>query len=880
ANMSEPVKFPGFSQNLNDGYFNSKYKNYSKFAIMWENIGVDTFTSDIEYNKKCFLENVAPFWIEYFFKDPRYYKVNGRPLVGAYYLWKISEKFGDEGFKEMLTEFEQMCVDAGVGKPFFIQQVSKDAGTKDFYKRVEEWGASGSYAYNHGNIWPELMYDWNEEFEADAKETNIQFIPSVNPGFDAFPWGLDVGSLWNKDNMKTFLVNIRDKFFKTADTSILGRKILMLCSWNEFNEGHYFCPTQGTGFSFLDAVREVFVGDTPHEDVVPTTHQLDRINNLYPSDRVTPTREAAVDNNIPKNSYIKAGWYFDKGLGEWNKGSGIKSCETSDDGLKITTTKGDTSIYVIPKNLEISNVSHIKIKIKNNSSANDLKLKYLTKTNESPNNQQYRTYIKPNLDEYTDVVIDVRKYPELWKGVAEKLQIEFSTVKDNEKIEIKSVELFAQDKAEDAEKLTLSINGWEQKVDSTVIDNRLYVPLRTISDSFKGSVYWDPNTENIYMNVLDRKVVISPNSDTFTIDDEKITMANFKITQEDTTYVSLDFLATMFKKDVKWIDEKNLLEISDITSIDISQPNSERSVLYEADFNVDGNSQGYYLINANGDVSNGVYNITYDAGDPIVYAPDLSGLRLDTANAKMFAIGIKSNKDFDARVYFNTDKHRGISESQAFSFKVNASGETKEYSTLIKNPNWEGKLTGFRFDPGDFINNSIQIEYIKIYGDFDSILTKDEILMRYNSMKVSDEMISWDMNINNKKDGWEFNKSIVNVETKDGWTNFLTLENDATMNTIDVGKIEASDVKTIEMRLKNLTNGTKAKIYYKTDKSNVYDDSKAFYVDIKKNDEIGSIYTIDVSKSEKWEGEITGLKFSPSDEVGEISVDYINLLKK
>ncbi|MEG1441935.1 MAG: hypothetical protein RSC29_04675, partial [Oscillospiraceae bacterium] len=61
---------------------------------------------------------------------------------------------------------------------------------------------------------------------------------------------------------------------------------------------------------------------------------------------------------------------------------------------------------------------------------------------------------------------------------------------------------------------------------------------------------------------------------------------------------------------------------------------------------------------------------------------------------------------------------------------------------------------------------------------------------------------------------------------------------------------------------------------------NVYDDSKAFYVDIKKNDEIGSIYTIDVSKSEKWEGEITGLKFSPSDEVGEISVDYINLLKK
>ncbi|MEG1880308.1 MAG: copper amine oxidase N-terminal domain-containing protein, partial [Oscillospiraceae bacterium] len=479
-----------------------------------------------------------------------------------------------------------------------------------------------------------------------------------------------------------------------------------------------------------------------------------------------------------------------------------------------------------------------------------------------------------------DVVIDIRKYPELWKGVAEKLQIEFSTVKDNENIEIKSVELFAQDKAEDAEKLTLSINGWEQKVDSTVIDNRLYVPLRTISDSFKGSVYWDPNTENIYMNVLDRKVVISPNSDTFTIDDEKITMANFKITQEDTTYVSLDFLATMFKKDVKWIDEKNLLEISDITSIDISQPNSERSVLYEADFNVDGNSQGYYLINANGDVSNGAYNITYDAGDPIVYAPDLSGLRLDTANAKMFAIGIKSNKDFDARVYFNTDKHRGISESQAFSFKVNASGETKEYSTLIKNPNWEGKLTGFRFDPGDFINNSIQIEYIKIYGDFDSILTKDEILMRYNSMKVSDEMISWDMNINNKKDGWEFNKSIVNVETKDGWTNFLTLENDASMNTIDVGKIEASDVKTIEMRLKNLTNGTKAKIYYKTDKSNVYDDSKAFYVDIKKNDEIGSIYTIDVSKSEKWEGEITGLKFSPSDEVGEISVDYINLLKK
>jgi hypothetical protein len=46
--------------------------------------------------------------------------------------------------------------------------------------------------------------------------------------------------------------------------------MVMVDAWNEVGEGHWSEPSAGFGFSYLDAVRSVFVDNSPHTDLTPS----------------------------------------------------------------------------------------------------------------------------------------------------------------------------------------------------------------------------------------------------------------------------------------------------------------------------------------------------------------------------------------------------------------------------------------------------------------------------------------------------------------------------------------------------------------------------------------------------------------------------------
>lgn len=57
----------------------------------------------------------------------------------------------------------------------------------------------------------------------------------------------------------------------------------MMSNWNEYGEGTYIMPCKGlNGFGYLNAVRDVYTKEKPHEDDVPTPNQLSRLSYLYP----------------------------------------------------------------------------------------------------------------------------------------------------------------------------------------------------------------------------------------------------------------------------------------------------------------------------------------------------------------------------------------------------------------------------------------------------------------------------------------------------------------------------------------------------------------------------------------------------------------------
>jgi hypothetical protein len=50
--------------------------------------------------------------------------------------------------------------------------------------------------------------------------------------------------------------------------------MLLLDNWNEYGEGHYLFPTKGDGYTYLDALRNVFpVSGEAHRDAFPERPQ-------------------------------------------------------------------------------------------------------------------------------------------------------------------------------------------------------------------------------------------------------------------------------------------------------------------------------------------------------------------------------------------------------------------------------------------------------------------------------------------------------------------------------------------------------------------------------------------------------------------------------
>ena len=86
--INQPIKDGVLEQGIRDGLFNARYSGLKKFTIMYTNQGAgDTNPGDWQ-------NHIIPYWIEYFFKDPRYLKIDGKPVLAIYYPDNFLRDFG------------------------------------------------------------------------------------------------------------------------------------------------------------------------------------------------------------------------------------------------------------------------------------------------------------------------------------------------------------------------------------------------------------------------------------------------------------------------------------------------------------------------------------------------------------------------------------------------------------------------------------------------------------------------------------------------------------------------------------------------------------------------------------------------------------------
>ncbi len=203
------------------------------------------------------------------FKDPRYIKVDGKPLFALYCPYDIPDL---EGYIEY---WQTLAKDAGLPGIYFVGK-----GTAKYVP--EDHGCDGSFC---GNIIPEsytasfmgkvvnrLWYEGlRKRFAAIPRILKYKDVvrlsyvreprhedrfPVIVPNWDNTPRSGRNGTVFTGSAPELFEKQVREAL-SLVENRPDDKKIIFLKSWNEWAEGNYMEPDLRFGTAYLEALRRV-----------------------------------------------------------------------------------------------------------------------------------------------------------------------------------------------------------------------------------------------------------------------------------------------------------------------------------------------------------------------------------------------------------------------------------------------------------------------------------------------------------------------------------------------------------------------------------------------------------------------------------------------
>jgi hypothetical protein len=277
-----PLKTPDINGDINDGYFHAKYSNYVNFAIQdW----TCNFTS------ADFRNNIVPYWIEYYFKDSRYQKIGGRPILGFGNMegW-ISARMTQLGTDRAgalaslasdISYLRTACTTANVGNPYILvcfdpQSWSAQSDKNAAKSKMNEYAAMGGDAMYSYAGWSSISTDESRMQTLQTLGSNLPVLGTICSGFDdeAAVIRGNIAGYISVSDFQSESSWVKSQFLDNAGYSGLSRQLVMVDNWNEYTEGHSILPDKRVGFGYLDALRAVFTANPSHSDVIPTATRL------------------------------------------------------------------------------------------------------------------------------------------------------------------------------------------------------------------------------------------------------------------------------------------------------------------------------------------------------------------------------------------------------------------------------------------------------------------------------------------------------------------------------------------------------------------------------------------------------------------------------
>lgn len=876
---------------IDEGYKYGKYSDMMPYCVLLETNSVFNPTKDY------FMNYYLPYLIEHYFKDPRYFKIDGRPVLSSWIPDRLMKYAGTkedsekpvaekmELCKQFVKEIRQMCIDAGVGNPIIGGNlVADEAGLR----RYKEIGFDAALPYGA----PSTVKGQIEAMDLTVQLKDVlDRSIAVSPGLDGSVWQAPGSAIIKSEDYRKVLehyLSVRNKFDKDS----LAYKMVCFDTYDEYGEGHWIGPSGGEGFGYLDEIYRAFVGKDPsdHTHTVPTTKQKDRFNNCYPPNRRLNTVEvveSAPEDEIEGSTVIK-GWYFDDpGSTEGWNGSQIANLRVADGCLVGSVTGNDPQLYSPKLDIDYHGLIQVKVRVKYNSNnaTTQNQLFYVCKNGKSWSEVQsifgngswskkngFVEFIYPLagpnfLGNLTQIRYDVTNRAPVDYNDAE-FMIDSVELIYNKDYDTTEKERLLFESSPSYLKLGDVLN--ELNTAPVKVDEKLYYPIRAISYLMGAKVDYDEKNDITTVINGDSFAQIY-NSEQKGYVNGGTLRANPVIVEENgTSYVTDKFFKQLFSCEIAYDEETRVISVEELsTGIE-----KTREIIRAFDFDIDGETEGWSAFTNVGSVSASDGKLTgkITAKNPALIRRNLT---LKASDVKNIHVSFTNNTNSESgNIYFLTDTDKSWNESKKIAFKLPSAGETKDIDIdPSKCAAWGGTVTDIRFDPGSGADTgNFAIDFIRFEGEYRPMSDNTECITR------TDNEIKWDFNFNSTKDGWVFSRQFGDCKVSDGKLFATVIGPSPKIYTIGDLDIDSSKLTEIELKYKNDTTGTKAKMQFMTDDENDFSKAAQVEFDIVPNDKEERIYTVPVSEVKGLDGKLNSLCFMPTDGKGTIEIDYICLV--
>jgi len=266
--------------NFFQAYFSSAYRDYMKFCIAYANDHPENTASGVPE----FL-TIAQTWISKYFSQPGYYTVNQTPVVFVLNPTQLEDNLGGSA-KPALDAARQLAQSAGLQGIYFVASTNGST-VQEMRLLADGYDALSGYSYGNFGVYGSTGYIAPDPNEApySLMVTGYESFWDKHTATSTVPYLIPTGTDWDPRPNKPFQYGSYAPFVRTGSTAAqyqtmlqaakeridAGKSpaIVMADAWNERGEGHWTEPSAGFGFSYLDAIRNVFVGNSPHTDLSP-----------------------------------------------------------------------------------------------------------------------------------------------------------------------------------------------------------------------------------------------------------------------------------------------------------------------------------------------------------------------------------------------------------------------------------------------------------------------------------------------------------------------------------------------------------------------------------------------------------------------------------